>query len=161
MELSAVIIRPYLTEKSYASRGEEKKKYAFLVNIKASKGDIKLAFESIFDIMPECVHTIIRKPSKTKVASKNPGYKKIKKIAYITLPIGKDISISQEDFESKTANEAPVDNSKKTEAKTVEVTKIEKTAKKETKEVKPAKTVVTKEIEVKKASTKKSAKAKA
>lgn len=101
MELSRVIIKPYLTEKAYAARGDEKKKFAFIVDMKATKNDISLAFQTIFEIEPEDITTQIRKPSKTRTGSLHPGYKKAKKIAYITLAKGQDISLSQEEFENK------------------------------------------------------------
>lgn len=101
MQLTNVILKPYLTEKSYSKRVEDKKKYAFIVNIKATKKDIELAFASIFDIEPEAVTTMIRKSVATRTGTMHPGYTKAFKIAYITLPKGKDIAISKEDFEAK------------------------------------------------------------
>jgi len=101
MQLTNVIIRPYLTEKSYTKRAEDKKKYAFIVNVKATKADIKAAFESIFDIEAESVATMIRKPVATRTGTAHPGYTKAMKIAYVTLPKGKDISVSKEEFEAK------------------------------------------------------------
>ncbi|MCQ2747686.1 MAG: 50S ribosomal protein L23 [Mycoplasmoidaceae bacterium] len=101
MQLTNVILKPYLTEKSYSKRVEDKKKYAFIVNIKATKKDIELAFASIFDIEPEAVTTMIRKSVATRTGTMHPGYTKAFKIAYITLPNGKDIAISKEDFEAK------------------------------------------------------------
>lgn len=101
MQLTNVIIKPYLTEKSYTRRAEDKKKYAFIVNIQANKRDIAMAFESIFDITPESVTTMVRKSVATRTGTLHPGYTKAFKIAYVTLPKGKDISVSKEEFEAK------------------------------------------------------------
>ena len=101
MQLTNVIIKPYLTEKSYAKRAEDKKKYAFIVNIKATKRDVAMAFASIFDIEPESVTTMVRKAVATRTGTLHPGYTKAFKIAYVTLPKGKDISVSKEEFEAK------------------------------------------------------------
>ena len=133
MQLSNVIIRPYLTEKSYTKRAEDKKKYAFVVNKDANKRDIALAFESIFDIVPEAVTTMVRKSVATRTGTLHPGYTKAFKIAYVTLPKGKDISISKEEFEAK----AKVQGDKAT-AKIKEVEKA------------PAKEVAKPAVEVKK-----------
>ncbi|MBQ0045526.1 MAG: 50S ribosomal protein L23 [Mycoplasma sp.] len=101
MQLTNVIIKPYLTEKSYARRAEDKKKYAFIVNIDANKHDVAMAFTAIFDIEPESVTTMVRKSVATRTGTLHPGYTKAFKIAYVTLPKGKDISVSKEEFEAK------------------------------------------------------------
>ena len=101
MQLTNVITKPYLTEKSYTKRAEDKKKYAFIVNVKANKREIAMAFESIFDINPESVTTMVRKPVATRTGTLHPGFTKAFKIAYVTLPKGKDISVSKEEFEAK------------------------------------------------------------
>ena len=101
MQLTNVIVKPYLTEKSYTKRAEDKKKYAFIVNLKATKKDIALAFAAIFDIEPESVTTMIRKSVATRTGTMHPGYTKAFKIAYVTLPKGKDISVTKEEFEAK------------------------------------------------------------
>ena len=50
-----IIIKPLLTEKSYA--GTSTKKYTFVVAKKANKTEIKLAVEKIFDVQVESVNT--------------------------------------------------------------------------------------------------------
>ena len=50
-----IIIRPLLTEKSYA--GVADKKYTFVVAKKANKTEIKLAVEKLFDVQVESVNT--------------------------------------------------------------------------------------------------------
>lgn len=118
MELTNVIVCPYLTEKSYAKRTEKNKKYAFIVNIKANKNDIAVAFEAIFNITPIAVGTMIRKKVATRTGSIHPGFTKAFKIAYITLPEGKDIALSNEDLKAKqktTSNQKQTSSSTKSE----------------------------------------------
>ena len=50
-----IIIRPLLTEKSYA--GNQSKKYTFVVAKGANKTEIKLAVEKLFDVQVESVNT--------------------------------------------------------------------------------------------------------
>lgn len=101
MQLTNVIIKPYLTEKTYAKRSQDKKQYAFIVDMKANKFEISQAFMAIFQIEPEAVATMVRKPVKTRTGTMHPGYTKAFKIAYITLPKGKDIALSKEESEAK------------------------------------------------------------
>ncbi|MDD6926351.1 MAG: 50S ribosomal protein L23 [Candidatus Borkfalkiaceae bacterium] len=72
-----VIIRPLLTEKSYA--GTASKKYTFVVAKKANKTEIKLAVEKLFDVQVESVNTANVR-GKLKRMGRNegmtPGYKK-------------------------------------------------------------------------------------
>ena len=101
MQLTNIILKPYLTEKSYTKRSDANKKYAFLVEPKTNKKAIALAFESIFNIKPLKIMTMIRKPTTTKLGTKYPGKPKIIKIAYICLPKGKDIAITKEEAQEK------------------------------------------------------------
>ena len=72
-----VIIRPLLTEKSYA--GTASKKYTFVVAKKANKTEIILAVEKLFDVQVESVNTANVR-GKLKRMGRNegmtPGYKK-------------------------------------------------------------------------------------
>ena len=71
MEARDVIIRPILTEKSYA--GIENKKYVFEVAKSANKTHIKLAIEEIFEVSVESVHTVNCK-GKLKRMGRSQGY---------------------------------------------------------------------------------------
>ena len=51
-----IIIKPLLSEKSYA--GIQDKKYSFVVAKSANKTEIKLAIEEIFGVIVEKVNTI-------------------------------------------------------------------------------------------------------
>lgn len=71
MEARDVIIRPILTEKSYA--GIENKRYVFEVAKNANKTQIKLAIEEIFEVSVESVHTVNCK-GKLKRMGRSQGY---------------------------------------------------------------------------------------
>ena len=117
MQLTNVIIKPYLTEKTYSKRSQAKKQYAFIVDMNANKADIALAFASIFEIEPENVKTMVRKPVATRTGTLHPGFTKAFKIAYITLPKGKDIALSKQETEEKAKADAKKAAAKPVEAK--------------------------------------------
>ena len=142
MDITRVLIKPLLTEKTYAMNSNEVKQYAFLVNPKASKHEIANAFAALYEFKPLKVNTQIRKPAKTRTMSYHPGFTKLEKIAYITLPPGKDISVGREPVETNTKKteqttkakeKGQLKEVKKPEAKLE--TKVEPKAKAETKKV--------------------------
>ena len=142
MDITRVLIKPLLTEKTYAMNSNEVKQYAFLVNPKASKHEIANAFAALYEFKPLKVNTQIRKPAKTRTMSYHPGFTKLQKIAYITLPPGKDISVGSEPVETNTKKteqttkakeKGQLKEVKKPEAKLE--TKVEPKAKAETKKV--------------------------
>jgi large subunit ribosomal protein L23 len=51
-----VVIRPYVTEKTFDLL-ERQNKIVFLVNIRASKGKIKQAVETLYDVKVQSVNT--------------------------------------------------------------------------------------------------------
>lgn len=142
MNITRVLIKPILTEKTYAMNSNEVKQYAFLVNPKASKYEIANAFAALYEFKPLKVNTQIRKPAKTRTMSYHPGFTKLQKIAYITLPPGKDISVGSESVETNTKKteqtvkakeKGQLKEVKKSEAKLE--TKVEPKAKADTKKV--------------------------
>ena len=142
MDITRVLIKPILTEKTYAMNSNEVKQYAFLVNPKASKHEIANAFAALYEFKPLKVNTQIRKPAKTRTMSYHPGFTKLEKIAYITLPPGKDISVGSESVETNTKKtEQTVKAKEKGQLKEVKKpeakleTKVEPKAKAETKKV--------------------------
>jgi large subunit ribosomal protein L23 len=142
MDITRVLIKPLLTEKTYAMNSNEVKQYAFLVNPKASKHEIANAFAALYEFKPLKVNTQIRKPAKTRTMSYHPGFTKLEKIAYITLPPGKDISIGSEPVEQT--------DTKKTEqtAKAKEKGQLKEVKKPETKvEAKTEAKAETKKVE--------------
>lgn len=56
MRAHDIIIKPLLTEKSYA--GIDGKKYSFVVDKRANKTEIKLAVEELFDVKVDSVNTV-------------------------------------------------------------------------------------------------------
>jgi len=58
-----IIIRPLMSEKAYA--GIQNKTYTFVVDIKATKPQIKKAVEEVFNVKVEKINTAIM-PSKPK-----------------------------------------------------------------------------------------------
>lgn len=77
-----IIIKPVLSEKSYDEMPE--KKYAFIVDAKANKSEIKKAVEVIFGVKVERVNTL-RQQGKLKRVGVHTGRKPSFKKAYIKL----------------------------------------------------------------------------
>ena len=79
-----VIEKPVLTEKSYADIAN--KKYTFIVNLKATKSEIKEAVEKIFGVKVAKVNTaIIAGKEKSQDRGRTYGYTATRKKAYVTL----------------------------------------------------------------------------
>lgn len=127
MELMQVIIKPYLTEKTYSVRnGSKKEVIALVVHPKANKYDIKKAFKAIYEVEVESVNTITKKPTLIRTGTRNPGLTKLTKIAYITLPEGVNLAVTNDEIQQakEELKEA------KAEEKVSKETKKEKTTKK-------------------------------
>ena len=77
-----IIIRPVLTEKSYATIGD--KKYVFVVDKTSNKTQIKNAVEKIFGVQVESVNTL-RTQGKIKRQGRTQGRTPEVKKAYVTL----------------------------------------------------------------------------
>ena len=82
MEARNVIIKPLLTEKSYA--GIKDKKYYFVVAKDANKTQIRIAVEEIFGVKVDKVNTAIVR-GKLKRQGKYEGYTPDFKKAAVTL----------------------------------------------------------------------------
>ncbi len=89
LSLENVLIKPLLTEKT-SKETETFNRYAFVVNTKANKNQIKSAVEKYFDVKVVSVRTSVL-PGKTKRAGR--GYKKTasSKKAYVQLQDGQKI----------------------------------------------------------------------
>jgi large subunit ribosomal protein L23 len=95
MKLSEVLIKPILTEKANAQQ-EKLRRYAFRVNRKANKLEIKKAVESFYGINVVDVNTVVV-PAKAKARStkagvvegRKPSYKK----AMVTVAEGETIDL--------------------------------------------------------------------
>lgn len=100
MDLNYVLKRPLITEKS-TFQGQEGK-YAFEVNIQATKIDVKNAVEKIFKVKVRGIQTMILKGKKRKVGRMKkeiikPNWKK----AIVQLAEGNKIDV----FESSGSGE--------------------------------------------------------
>jgi large subunit ribosomal protein L23 len=95
MKASEVLIRPILTEKANAQQ-EKLRRYAFRVNTRANKLEIKKAVEEFYGITVVDVNTVIV-PGKARsrstkaglITGRKPGYKK----ALITVAAGESIDL--------------------------------------------------------------------
>jgi large subunit ribosomal protein L23 len=95
MKASEVLIRPILTEKANAQQ-EKLRRYAFRVNTRANKLEIKKAVEEFYGITVVDVNTVIV-PGKARsrstkaglITGRKPGYKK----ALITVAVGESIDL--------------------------------------------------------------------
>lgn len=87
--LENVLLKPLLTEKT-SKETEAFNRYAFVVNTKANKNQIKNAVEKFFDVKVVSVHTSVL-PGKSKRTMR--GYKKSSstKKAYVQLQDGQKI----------------------------------------------------------------------
>ncbi len=85
-----VIVRPLVTEKS--TRQLEDNKYAFIVDVRASKTEIKQAVEEIFKVRVTSVNTL-RVPGKTKRQGRFEGKTPERKKAIVTLAEGDKIPL--------------------------------------------------------------------
>ena len=77
-----VIIKPVLSEKS--TMGVNDKRYAFIVDSRAGKKQIKAAVEQVFGVAVETVN-IVNMPGKPKRQGRSSGYTAARKKAYVTL----------------------------------------------------------------------------
>ena len=85
-----VIIRPVVSEKSYAAI--ERNTYTFLVDTRANKTEIKEAVQAIWDVRVMSVNTLNRK-GKTKRRGYTTGRRPDEKRAVVTLAEGDSIEI--------------------------------------------------------------------
>ena len=77
-----IIIRPLLSEKSYADIAN--KKYVFVVAKNSNKTEIKLAIEKLFDVQVESVNTVNCR-GKLKRMGRNEGFTPAYKKAIVQL----------------------------------------------------------------------------
>ena len=95
MKFADVLIKPIITEKSN-KLSEKRNVYAFRVDRKANKLEIKKAIEAFYGINVTDVNTVVS-PSKSKsrftkagvISGRKPAYKK----AYVTVAEGESIDL--------------------------------------------------------------------
>jgi len=95
MRLSEVLIKPILTEKANAQQ-EKLRRYAFKVNRRANKLEVKKAIESFYGVTVVDVNTaVIPGKSKTRftkagyISGQKPAFKK----AFVTVAEGESIDL--------------------------------------------------------------------
>jgi large subunit ribosomal protein L23 len=95
MKLSAVLVKPIVTEKSN-KLSDNKRTYAFRVDRKANKLEVKKAVEDFYGVTVVEVNTVVV-PAKTKskftkagfISGRKPAYKK----AYVKVAEGETIDL--------------------------------------------------------------------
>lgn len=80
MKLSEVLVKPILTEKANAQQ-DKLRRYAFRVNRRANKLEIKKAVEEFYGVSVINVNTVVV-PAKAKTRSTKAGYIKGRKPAF-------------------------------------------------------------------------------
>ena len=86
-----VIIKPLLSEKSVSIR-ERESKYAFIVNNKAAKSDIKKAVELGFEVDVKSVNTMLTR-GKVRRRGSRLSQSSLKKKAIVSLADGQKIKL--------------------------------------------------------------------
>jgi len=85
MDAYQIIKKPLLSEKAYA--GIPVKKYTFIVDVRATKTQIKSAVEELFSVKVDRVNTV-NVAGKYKRQGRNEGYTSKRKKAFVTLKDG-------------------------------------------------------------------------
>ncbi len=114
MELTQVIIKPYHSEKSYTIRKfQEKSTLTFVVDRRATKQQIELAFTKIYNVKPEKINIVNRKSQAVRNGTLHPGRSSQIKLAYIILPKGMNVAITKDEMEeaAKAAQENKAEKS--------------------------------------------------
>ena len=95
MKLSEVLIKPILTEKANGQQ-ESLRRYAFKVDRKANKLEIKKAVEEFYGVTITDVNTVVV-PGKNKTRYTKKGFTKGQKSAYkkamVTVAVGETIDL--------------------------------------------------------------------
>ncbi len=90
MDLTAILLKPLLTEKTTMLK-DEAAQVAFFVHPKANKIEIKQAVEKAFAVKVQAVNIVRRAPAdrvrQGRIVGRKPGWKK----AYVTLGKGDKI----------------------------------------------------------------------
>lgn len=93
MNLSLIVHRPVMTEKSLKQLGSSAR-YAFIVDRRATKPQIKTAVTALFGVRVMKVNTTVRKgATKRRLKSRNRGSASPIKKAVVTLAKGQKIDL--------------------------------------------------------------------
>ena len=91
MELSDILVRPIVTEKSTSALGSDRA-YAFEVGVNANKIQISRAIEAFYGVQVERVRTVVVR-GKIKRFGKHNGKRSNWKKAYVTLSEGHELNL--------------------------------------------------------------------
>lgn len=91
MELSEILVRPLVTEKTTSALGSERT-YAFEVGMSANKIQISKAVESFYGVEVDEVRTLVVR-GKVKRFGKHFGKRSNWKKAYVTLTEGHELNL--------------------------------------------------------------------
>ncbi len=105
MNLSQILIKPVLTEKSVHQ--EVKNKYTFVVNQEATKVDVKNAFRTLYGVEVAQVNILYTLPKSRMGRGRKPMEKRhLTRKAIITLKAGQKLDLTKENSPS-TAKSKP------------------------------------------------------
>lgn len=97
MDQLSILIKPLLTEKTNALREAKLKKYAFEVDARANKNDIRNAVEKLFQVKTvSCAIVNVRGKEKTmgmRGGKRATGFTSSRKKAYVTLAENQKIDL--------------------------------------------------------------------
>ena len=91
MELSEILVRPLVTEKSTSALGTDRT-YAFEVGMSANKIQISKAIEAFYGVEVDEVRTMVVR-GKVKRFGKHSGKRSNWKKAYVTLSAGHELNL--------------------------------------------------------------------
>lgn len=94
MDIRKIIKRPLITEKATILK-EKENKYQFMVDIDATKSQIKQAVQELFKVKVEGVHTAII-PGKLRRMGAHAGYRSDWKKAIVKVQKGQEIKMVEE-----------------------------------------------------------------
>jgi large subunit ribosomal protein L23 len=106
MNLSQILIKPVLTEKSVHQ--EVKNKYTFMVHEDATKVDIKNAFRSLYGVNVDKVNVLYTLPKTRMGKGRKPMEKKhVTRRAIITLKAGQKLDLTKGSASSTAKSKTP------------------------------------------------------
>lgn len=86
MELTSIILKPRLTEKTQNMKNFKNPRLSFVVHREANKNQIGVAFKALFGVKPEAINTVNHKPSPARFMNKSRNnFHKAFKVAYVTV----------------------------------------------------------------------------
>lgn len=91
IKISKILIKPVVTEKT-AIHEKNNNEYAFKVNMKTTKVEVRKAIKELYGVEVESVNTIIRKGKPIRFG-KTTGVRSDEKIAIVKVKAGQSINV--------------------------------------------------------------------